>query len=227
MDPVAAWQALHLWQSHGTCLAAPTAHASAAPHSHEQQRSRALVLLLLHDLPPPPRTLTRPSLASPTVLCCTEECELVLKTLLEQDVVRAGYFGRLAESDGMGLRADFAGQAGTLMGPASSLFWRVICEWLHSQATSRGLSAAHKVGAAANIDAAAAAEQLEALEAALPPTVADMADIVAKHAAAGARYRFSTGQLMLLAARCMDFADAAGRSAASQMLRHLLSDAPR
>lgn len=136
------------------------------------------------------------------------------------------HLGRLAEADGLGLRADF-GQPDVLMGPASALFWRVVCEWLQAQATSRGLSAAHKVGQGATIDAAAAAERLEALEAALPPTVGEMVDIIAKHAAAGAQYRFSCGELMQLAAKCMDFADAAGRSDASLMLRRLLSDAPR
>lgn len=156
----------------------------------------------------------------------TEECELVLRTLLDRGVANAVHLGRMAESDGLGLRADFS-QPGVLMGPASALFWRVVCEWLHSQATSKGLAAANKVGAAANIDAAAAAERLEALESAMPGTVAEMAEIIAKHAAGGARYRFSAGQLMQLAAKCMDFADAAGRSAASLMLRQLLADAPR
>ncbi|KAL4859316.1 Condensin complex subunit 3 [Chlorella vulgaris] len=154
-----------------------------------------------------------------------EECELVLRTLLDRGVASAVHLGRMAESEGLGLRADF-GQEGVLMGPASALFWRVVCEWLSSDANSKGVSAANKVGAAANIDAAAAGERLEALESALPATVADMASVIAKHAAAGARYRFSTGQLMQLAAACMDFADASGRSAASSMLRGLLADAP-
>ena len=149
----------------------------------------------------------------------------MLKTLLDRGVMNAVHLGRMAESDGMGLRGDYS-QPDVLMGPASALFWRTVCEWLQSQATSRGLSAANKVGAAANIDAAAAAERLEALEAALPATVADMADIIATHASAGAQYRFSTGQLMQLSAKCMDFADAAGRSSASLMLRQLLSEAP-
>ena len=170
---------------------------------------------------------TPPSLPAhpPVHSLAAEECELVLKTLLDRGVMNAVHLGRMAESDGMGLRGDYS-QPDVLMGPASALFWRTVCEWLQSQATSRGLSAANKVGAAANIDAAAAGERLEALEAALPATVADMADIIAKHASAGAQYRFSTGQLMQLSAKCMDFADAAGRSSASLMLRQLLSEAP-
>ncbi|KAL4426507.1 hypothetical protein ABPG77_008365 [Micractinium sp. CCAP 211/92] len=154
-----------------------------------------------------------------------EECELVLKTLLERGDMNAVHLARMAETDGLGLRADFSDPA-VLMGPASALLWRVVCEWLSTQAASRGLSAASKVGAAANIDAAAAAERLEALEAALPATVADMAAIISKHAAAGAAYRFSTGQLMQLAAKCQDFADASGRAAASAMLEVLLANAP-
>lgn len=155
-----------------------------------------------------------------------EECELVLKTLLERGDMNAVHLARMAESDGMGLRADFSDPV-VLMGPASALLWRVVCEWLSTQAASKGLSAAGKVGAAAHIDAAAAAERLEALEAALPATVADMAAIISKHAAAGAAYRFSTGQLMQLAAKCQDFADASGRAAASAMLEVLLTNAHR
>ena len=163
--------------------------------------------------------------------CCrrspaADECEQVLRSLLDRGEMSAIYLAGLAESDAMGLRADFAGGA-PLMGPASALFWRVVCEWLQGQATSRGLSAAHKVGQAANIDSAAAGQALEALERALPPTVADMAGIIEQHDAGGAAYRFSCGQLLALAAKCMDFADAAGRAAADAMLRGLLSAAPR
>lgn len=150
----------------------------------------------------------------------------MLRMLLKEGVVNALHLGRLADSDGIGLRGDFS-RPGAVMGPASALFWRVVCEWLASQAANKGVSAARKLGAAANIDAAVSDERIAAMEAALPETVADMADIIAKHARAGAAYRFSTGQLMQLAAKCMDFADAAGRSAASGMLRTLLTSAPR
>jgi len=149
----------------------------------------------------------------------------VLQTLMDRGEVNAVHLGRMAESDDMGLRADFS-QPDVLMGPASALFWRVVCEWLASSATSKGVSAAGKVGAGARIDAAVAEERLEALEKALPETVADMAAIIAKHAAAGGAYRFSTGQLMQLSAKCSEFGDASGRAAASAMLRELLTSIP-
>ncbi|PRW59671.1 ARM repeat superfamily isoform 1 [Chlorella sorokiniana] len=154
-----------------------------------------------------------------------EECELVLRMLLKEGQVNAVHLGRLAESDSIGLRADFS-RPGAVMGPASALFWRVVCEWLKDEATERGLSAARRVGQAAEIENSKAAEANQALDAALPPTVADMADIIAQHAAAGAAARFACAQLMQLAARCMDFGDAAGRSDASLMLRRLLTDVP-
>lgn len=182
-----------------------------------------VLLRLAGRLPP---LLNLPLCPCHVALPRTEECELAVRTLLQTGEVNAVHMGKLAESDGMGLRSAF-GEPGVLMGPASALFWRVLCEWLSEQATSKGLSAARKAGAGATIDAAAAAERLEALEAALPPTVSDMADIIAKHATAGAAYRFSTGQLMQLAAKCMDFADAAGRAAASARLHELLTDVPR
>lgn len=149
----------------------------------------------------------------------------MLRTLLERGVASAVHLGKLAESDSIGLRADFS-REGALMGPASALFWRVVCEWLKGEATARGLSAARRVGQAAVIEASKAEEANEALEAALPPTVAELADIIAKHAAAGAAARFACAQLMQLAAKCADFGDAAGRADASLMLRRLLTDAP-
>lgn len=164
---------------------------------------------------------SRPALNQPPA----EECELVLRMLLKEGVTNAVHLGRLAESDSIALRGDFS-RPGAIMGPASALFWRVVCEWLKDEATERGLAAARKVGQAAEIENSKAAEANEALDAALPPTVADMADIIAKHAAAGASARFACAQLMQLAAKCMDFGDAAGRSDASLMLRRLLIDVP-
>lgn len=149
----------------------------------------------------------------------------MLRMLLKEGVVNAVHLGRLAESDSIGLRGDFS-RPGAVMGPASALFWRVVCEWLKDEATERGLAAARRMGQAAEIENSKAAEANEALDAALPPTVADMADIIAQHAAAGAAARFACAQLMQLAARCMDFGDAAGRSDASLMLRRLLTDVP-
>jgi len=147
----------------------------------------------------------------------------VLRMLLKECVVNAVHLGRLADSDGIGLRGDFS-RPGAVMGPASALFWRVVCEWLKDESTERGLAAARRVGQAAEIERSKAEEANEALEAALPPTVADMANIIAQHAAAGAAARFACAQLMQLGAKCMDFGDAAGRSDASLMLRRLLTD---
>lgn len=54
----------------------------------------------------------------------------------------------------------------------------------------------------------------------------------AKHSAscpylqAGPEHRFATGQLMCVAANCMDFTDATGRAAASTMLHSLLTEVP-
>ncbi len=149
----------------------------------------------------------------------------MLRMLLKEGVVNALHLGRLADSDGIGLRGDFS-RPGAVMGPASALFWRVVCEWLKDECTEHGLTAARRVGQAAEIERSKAEEANDALEAALPPTVAEMADIIAKHAAAGTAARFACAQLMQLGAKCLDFADAAGQSDMSLMLRRLLTDVP-
>ena len=154
-----------------------------------------------------------------------EECELVLHSFFDLGKLNAVHIGKMAESDGVGLRRDFAAP-GALLEPANALFWRVLCGWLASSATLRGLAAVNAGGAAASIEAAAASDRLEALEAALPPTVEEMVGVIARHADGGAAHRFATGQLMLLAAQCMDFADATGRGAALGMLERMLSAAP-
>eukprot|EP00887_Chlorella_sp_A99_P006352 scaffold3.g6352.t1 len=156
----------------------------------------------------------------------SEESEAAIRALVECGNLRAVELGKLAAAEGWGLRADFDAPDAEPLSPDAALFWRVICECLNSEATSKGLAAAATAGAAANIDLAVASDRLEALEAALPPTVEEMARIIDKHAQAGSQYRFVTGQLMLLAARCMDFTDATGRAAASQLLQSLLTDVP-
>lgn len=111
-----------------------------------------------------------------------EEAEMVVKALVGSGRLSAVHLGKLAESDGLGLRADFGAPDAALLTPESALFWRVICEELHAEATSKGLAAANAAGAAASIDAAVAGDRLEALEAALPPTVEEMAHVVEMHA---------------------------------------------
>lgn len=178
-----------------------------------------------------------------------KEAEMALTALVESGRLDAVKIGRLAAEENVGLRGAFttktvSGQEDSplaadddddaddgndmmcvdtvLLAPEAALFWRVICEWLSSDAASRGLAALGGVGTVATIDAAAAAERLEALEAALPATVEELVDIVALHINAGPQHRFAAGQLMHLMAQCADFADASGRRAAANLLTSTL-----
>jgi hypothetical protein len=68
---------------------------------------------------------------------------------------------------------------------------------------SKGLDAATTSGAAASVGASAAADRHQLLEACLPPSAADMLDMIRAHARAGAHHRFAATQLLRLAATCM------------------------
>lgn len=151
-----------------------------------------------------------------------EEAELALKALMDSGRLNAVHIAKLAGEEGLGLRADFASGGANLLSGEEALFWRVVCECLATEATSKGLAAAATAGAAANIEAAAAGDRLEALEAALPQGAEDMIDIIAAHARAGPEHHFASVQLTALASRCMDFADATGRRAAAALLEELL-----
>ena len=153
----------------------------------------------------------------------SEESELAMKSLMESGRLNAVQMGKLAEEESLGLRADYILGDVALMTAEEAIFWRIVCECLASEATSKGLAAANTGGAVANIEAAAAGDRLESLEAALPPSVEDMVGIIAAHVAGGPQHRFACAQLMALAAHCMDFTDATGRRAASSLLHDVFS----
>ncbi len=101
-----------------------------------------------------------------------------------------------------------------------------MCERLSDEAAERGLKASSLAGAAAKIEAAAASDRLEALEAALPGSVGELMDIIGIHARAGPQHRFATQQLLALTAQCVDLTDATARHAAATVLQEVLSTPP-
>lgn len=56
--------------------------------------------------------------------------------------------------------------------------------------------------------------------------VVEMVGLVERHWAAGPEHRCAARQLALVAARCLDFADAAGRAAAAEVVAGLLAEPP-
>ena len=152
-----------------------------------------------------------------------KEAENALKALISSGRLNAVEVARLASQEKLGLRATFSDDGSQLMSSEEALFWRVICEFLASEATDKGLVAASTLGANASIEAAAAGDRLEALENALPASVEEMIEIVEIHGKSGYRNIFASSQLMQLAANCMDFTDATGRRAAANLLAQFLS----
>ena len=73
--------------------------------------------------------------------------------------------------------------------------------------------------------AASAGEKLEALEAALPPTMVEYCELVRRHTAGGATSRFASRQLLRLACK-LDLSDAAASRAASSLAEELLQQGP-
>ena len=110
-----------------------------------------------------------------------------------------------------------------LMTPESAVYWRVVCEALHASATQSGATAATAVGQNQLVSAAVAGERLEALEAALPASAADLLDLVAAHADAGAV--FVARQLLPLLT-LLDLADATARRGARDLVDQHLRKPP-
>jgi len=85
------------------------------------------------------------------------------------------------------------------------------------EGTAKGQAAAAASGAVATVEAARASDALEALEAALPAAAEQLMGLVAEHTASGAL--FAARQLLAIAARCVDLSDAAGRTAAAELVQ--------
>ena len=110
-----------------------------------------------------------------------------------------------------------------LMTPEAAVYWRVVCEALHASATQSGATAATAVGQNQVVSAAVAGERLESLEAALPASAADLLELVAAHADAGAV--FVARQLLPLLT-LLDLADATARRGARDLVDAQLRKAP-
>ncbi|WIA22943.1 hypothetical protein OEZ85_001312 [Tetradesmus obliquus] len=130
----------------------------------------------------------------------------------------------------LGLRAlaeQQEGQQEQLLMPHEALMWRCLCEWLRSDAISKGLAAAATGGARAAVQAAVAAERHEVLERALPESAGQLMGLVMRHAAAGPAARFAAAQLMIIASSCVEWVDAASRSMAAPYLQQLIGLDPQ
>jgi len=110
-----------------------------------------------------------------------------------------------------------------LLSSELSLYWRVICEALTDDAASLGGGAASGGGQAAAIAAAAASQRLEALEAALPPSMEQYCELLGQHAEAGAA--FATRQLLRLGCR-LDLSDVSAARSAGALATALLRAPP-
>ena len=110
-----------------------------------------------------------------------------------------------------------------LMTPESAVYWRVVCEALHASATQSGATAATAVGQNQLVSAAVAGERLESLEAALPASAADLLELVAAHADAGAVF---VARQFLPLLTLLDLADATARRGARDLVDQQLRKPP-
>eukprot|EP00890_Picochlorum_soloecismus_P003812 jgi/Picsp_1/4431/NSC_06653-R1_condensin complex subunit 3 len=147
-----------------------------------------------------------------------ESAELAVKALLSTERVDPCQVATMAAENGLGLRADHGKGGASLMSPEEALFWRVVCEYLASEASSHGLAAANTGGANATIEAAVAGDRMDAFEALMPDSNADLANIIRLHRPDSK----ACSQLVLLAARCCDFTDASGRKCIGQVIQEML-----
>ncbi|XP_074286606.1 uncharacterized protein LOC141611856 [Silene latifolia] len=112
-----------------------------------------------------------------------------------------------------------------LLEPEIALYWRVVCQYLHSQAQAKGSDAAATMGAEAAVYAAEASDSNDLLEKVLPATVSDYVEFIVAHITAGSNYRFTSRQLLLLGA-LLDFSDATIRKIGSKFVYDLLRIVP-
>jgi len=149
--------------------------------------------------------------------------EALLKEFITCGVVNAA---EVAQRDAAthGLRRDVATDGP--LSPELALYWRVICEALSAEAKDLGTGAATGGGQAAAVAAASASEKLEALDAALPESMAALCALIRGHAdVASPGTLFATRQLLRLA-RTMDLSDATASREAGALADQLMRRGP-
>ncbi len=151
-----------------------------------------------------------------------EAAELALNALFTTERLNAVHVALLASNEKLGLRSDFRVENPNLMTTEEAIFWRAICIHLSAEASSHGLRAATSGGTAATVEAATAAERLEAFEEVMPSCLEDLAFIIELHSGK----EETCAELLLLAAQCADFADASGRKFVGKVTHSILATKP-
>lgn len=108
-----------------------------------------------------------------------------------------------------------------LMEAEATLYWRVVCRHLQTEAHEKGSEAASTMGTEAAVYAAKASDDNDLLERILPATVSDYINLVKVHIGAGPNYRFTSRQLLLVGTS-LDFSDATNRKVARIFVQELL-----
>ncbi|KAK9813545.1 hypothetical protein WJX73_006201 [Symbiochloris irregularis] len=148
--------------------------------------------------------------------------EAAITTLMDMGLLSAAVLTKDVPAAQWGLRTP------SRLTPEQALLWRIVTQGLQSEGTARGRSAATSTGAAATVDAAIAADNLQMLEAVMPPTVAEFMSMVSEYAGTNSSQDdFTTRELLVTAVACLDFTDASGRDAATDALQQLLQQACR
>ncbi|KAJ8428900.1 hypothetical protein Cgig2_024969 [Carnegiea gigantea] len=147
----------------------------------------------------------------------------IMTALLEAEMIAMDGSQRIKKfkesscaEDGDNCNQDFQ-----LLEPEAALYWRVVCQYLQTQAQEKGSDAAATMGTEAAVYAAEASDNNDLLEKLLPATVSEYVELVQAHINAGPNYRFVSRQLLLLGA-LLDFSDATIRRIAGTFVQDLL-----
>ncbi|KAK2078473.1 hypothetical protein QBZ16_003313 [Prototheca wickerhamii] len=148
-----------------------------------------------------------------------ETAELALHCLLSKEILSGPALLAAWAQSGRSLAACCAeGASCDAVGRAEALAWRIVCERVAAEASASGQRAASELGANARIQAAAASEALEALEAFLPGGWTEAAGALEPLLfASDPEAAFVADQLLLLCSRCLDTDDAESRRRAGEL----------
>ncbi|UPR02246.1 subunit 3 of nuclear condensin complex [Chloropicon primus] len=149
------------------------------------------------------------------------ECELLIKELLENNLVNAvSLVKELDASEACTLKRN----ADECLSSACALTWRVACAAISSEAKEQGQAAALTSGTESAVHASQVTTKLDTLEQVLPASSETFVSLIDFHVQSEFGMRFVVKQLLLLACECVEFADATSRMLGEVVFKTLASE---
>ena len=154
------------------------------------------------------------------------ECELVVKELLDSNLVNAVSLVReldASENHTLKRKTEDA-DGGECLSSACALMWRVLCAAISREAKEQGKAAALTSGTESAVHASQVTHKLDTLEQVLPSSSEGFVSLVDFHVQSKFGLRFVVKQLLLLACECVEFADATSRMLGEVVFKTLASE---